>query len=391
MHFFMMFVAVFIVYYVITPWLVALGVVRLAQRRARAEQVAARDAARRYGRWFAIPWLVYGVNVLVAGTLFASPSSAFAPALHRPLGSVVALSVALLPILLIALVVRSWPVALGHPAGRLRIGVTVRAWLVQVTVLLVSLDCLAALLQYEGPIAAAVGAVVLVASNIATSQDLFRWIWRATPLGDDARARRLRALLVSAGVKVRRILIIPASIGVAPNAFVSGVLDGRRYLFIAERLLDELPVDEVEAVVAHEIGHLVRRHVARLGIAGVGILAVAAAVLNGILALAAAWGMSDWLRGPLIGLIGAAAPLTALYVTRRMSRRFEFEADEYAAQAVGSPRPADRRKRLPPRRASRQSRVIVSDNLAHGTPNTLTVATLSTVRPSDCKYNSCSM
>ncbi len=327
----------------------------------------------------------------MAGTLFASPSSAFAPALHLPLGSVVALIVALLPILLIALVVRSWAVALGHPAGRVRIGVTVRAWLVQVTVLLVSFGCVAALLQYEGPIAAVVGAAVLVASNIATSQDLFRWIWRATPLKDDARARRLRALLVSAGVKVRRILIIPASIGVAPNAFVSGVLDGRRYLFIAERLRDELPVDEVEAVVAHEIGHLVRRHVARLGIAGVGTLAVAAAVLNGMLALASAWGMSDWLRGPLIGLIGAAAPLTALYVTRRMSRRFEFEADEYAAQAGGSPRPADRRKRLPPRRASRQSRVIVSDNLAHGTPNTLTVATLNTVRPSDCRYNSCAM
>ncbi len=46
----MMFVAVFIVYYLITPWLVALGVVYLAQLRARAEQVAARDAARRYGR-----------------------------------------------------------------------------------------------------------------------------------------------------------------------------------------------------------------------------------------------------------------------------------------------------------------------------------------------------
>ncbi|MEO6865778.1 MAG: M48 family metalloprotease, partial [Gemmatimonadaceae bacterium] len=219
---------------------------------------------------------------------------------------------------------------------------------VQVTVLLVSLDCLAALLQYEGPIAAAVGAVVLVASNIATSQDLFRWIWRATPLKDDARARRLRALLISAGVKVRRILIIPASIGVAPNAFVSGVLNGRRYLFIAERLLDELPVDEVEAVVAHEIGHLVRRHVARLGIAGVGILAVAAAVLNGIPALASAWGMSDWLRGPLIGLVGAAAPLTAAYVAPvRVRGRRVRGASWRVSSPRGSPKTLTASPRFP--------------------------------------------
>ncbi len=47
----------------------------------------------------------------------------------------------------------------------------------------------------------------------------------------------------------------------------------------------------------------------------------------------------------------------------------------------------------PYRRDCVQSRVIVSDNLAHGTPSTLTltVATFSTVRPSDCRYNSCSM
>ena len=320
----------FVAYFLLAPTVAALGVVRLAQRRTRANGLAPRDATRRYGRLMAVPWLLYGLNVLAAGSVFTS-------ALHGPLG-IVAVAVGLLPILLIGLVARSWAVSLGHPAGRVRVGVVVRGWLVQVAVLVLILTPVIGVFAVWGPVLGSLTAVVLIGIDLATYQDVFRWIWNTAPLPDDEHGRRLRALLATAGVSVRRILVIPASVGAAPNAYVSGVFRPRRYLFVAERLLRDLPPDEVEAVVAHEIGHLQHRHVARLGLAAIVTSVAAALALFGLVSVATR-NMGHAIRSPLFGLAAAGTALASLYVTRRLSRRFEFEADDFAARMLGSSKP----------------------------------------------------
>ncbi len=51
----MMLVA-FVAYFLLAPTMAALGVVRLAQRRTRANGLAPREATQRYGRLMAVPW-----------------------------------------------------------------------------------------------------------------------------------------------------------------------------------------------------------------------------------------------------------------------------------------------------------------------------------------------
>lgn len=329
---------ILVAYFLLSPTLAAWLVVRHVQRHARANNVESHDAARRYGRWLVVPWLVYGINILAVIALTASSASGLVRVTQSPLGISAVAAVALLPVLLIALVVRTWARSLGHPAGDVPISVTTRGWVASSMVVVLLLPATFTLLAHFGRVTMLVGIVLLVGISLVFFQDAFRWIWHTTDLPDDEQGRRLRALLANMNVPVRRILVIPAFNGATPNAFVSGIFDRRRYLFIAERLLTELPPEEVDAVVAHEIGHLVDRHVPRLAIAAVAVLVFAAALLTWATSTALA-SASEHARRPVYAIDGAMAVLAMLYITRRMSRRFEFEADEFSARAIGSPLP----------------------------------------------------
>ena len=126
------------------------------------------------------------------------------------------------------------------------------------------------------------------------------------------------------------------------NAFFTGI--GRfRKIVLFDTLLAQLGEDEVEAVLAHEIGHYRLRHVPKL-------LASSALIsLAGFAALA-------WLAGhaPFFRAFGFEQPLPALAfllfgflsdsvtfwlspLSSALARRFEYQADAYASRAVGSP------------------------------------------------------
>jgi len=325
-----------VTWFLLTPPIVAVVVVRYAQRRARVAGVAPRDAARRYSRALLLPWIAYALNILGAARLVGSSSSELAVLAHTPLGAALFAGVGLLPVLFIALVVRVWARSLGHPAGAIRASVEVRAWMVQALFAVGLLACAFGLLVYVGPVASIGGALALATLELLLFQDVFRWIWRTRPLPDRDQ-ERLQALLRRTGASVQRILVIPAASS-GTNAFVSGMLERRRYLFVAEHLLTDLPPDEVDAVIAHEIGHLVHRHVARVGIAAVATSAVAALVFMGTVAITVG-GASDEVRRPWFALAGAGTALATLAITRRLLRKFEFEADEFAARTLGSPQP----------------------------------------------------
>ena len=83
---------------------------------------------------------------------------------------------------------------------------------------------------------------------------------RFRPLEDDALGRRLHALAVEAGAPLRRSWSpTPSRRTTKPNAYVSGI-GGTRRLVLWDTLLAS-PADEIAVVLAHELGHRVRRHV----------------------------------------------------------------------------------------------------------------------------------
>jgi STE24 endopeptidase len=176
---------------------------------------------------------------------------------------------------------------------------------------------------------------------------LITWAWptliaplfnKFTPLSDEALKQRAEALLQRCGFSSRGVFVMDGSRrSVHGNAYFTGVGRSKRIVFF-DTLLERLQVAEVEAVLAHELGHFRLHHVRwRL------VLSLA----FGLLGLALLGFLAQWPDFYRAFGIGTPSPHAALllfvfvlpvftYFTTPLgawwSRKHEFEADEFAAQ-----------------------------------------------------------
>jgi len=130
------------------------------------------------------------------------------------------------------------------------------------------------------------------------------------------------------------------------NAFFTGLGAAKRVVFF-DTLLDKLSPPEVEAVLAHELGHFKLKHVTK-GMALSFAISLAGFALLGWLAgqswFYTAFGVSPSMSAPndalALLLFLLVVPVFGFFVSplfAQLSRRHEFEADAYAcAQASGS-------------------------------------------------------
>jgi len=168
-----------------------------------------------------------------------------------------------------------------------------------------------------------------------------------TPV-DAATRNRIVALARDAGVTVDRVLVADASRRTTKqNAYVSG-LGATKRVVLYDTLLQKSSEDEVDLVVAHELGHVVHRDVLKgtvLGSAGA-IAAVALVWLivsrPGVLRFAGASGPGDPRLIPLLSFVLAAATILTLPVVNGFSRSIEAAADRFAVRVTGDPQTAVR-------------------------------------------------
>lgn len=165
------------------------------------------------------------------------------------------------------------------------------------------------------------------------------------PLSDGPTRDRLQALANSAGFKFSGIQVMDGSRRSShSNAFFTGV--GRaKTIVLFDTLLDQLNDAELEATVAHEIGHCKRRHLIKL-------FAMSMASAGLALFLAQWLSKAEWFL-PAFGFeVGAIAPTLLLLILlfgavgvwinlagNWFSRRCEYEADAYAATTIGDSAP----------------------------------------------------
>ncbi len=159
-----------------------------------------------------------------------------------------------------------------------------------------------------------------------------------TPLADEALRSRIEGLLERCGFRSRGLYVMDGSRRSAhSNAYFTGLGAAKRIVFF-DTLLDKLTPQEVEAVLAHELGHFRHRHVLkRLAAMGAGSLAVFA--LLGLLIeqpwFYAGLGVSTTGTAMALALLVLALPAFTFAFAPLMSywsRVHEFEADRYAAQ-----------------------------------------------------------
>jgi STE24 endopeptidase len=172
-----------------------------------------------------------------------------------------------------------------------------------------------------------------------------------TPLEDTTLKERVTALMNRAGFTAKGFFVMDGSRRSAhSNAFFTGLGSAKRVVFF-DTLLAQLNADEMEAVLAHELGHFKHRHILKMmltsfafslgGLALLGWLSQQVWFYTGL-------GVSPNLNSSnsalALLLFMLTLPLVTFFVSplsARRSRRFEFEADAYAvansnAQALGS-------------------------------------------------------
>jgi STE24 endopeptidase len=163
-----------------------------------------------------------------------------------------------------------------------------------------------------------------------------------TPLADDSLRGRIEALLERCGFRAKGLFVMDGSRRSSHgNAYFTGLGAAKRIVFF-DTLMQRLAPQEIEAVLAHELGHFKHRHVVKR-------IAIVAVVSLVFLAALGYLIRQDWFFNGL----GVRTPSTALALllffmalpaftflfhplASIYSRRHEYEADAYAARQASA-------------------------------------------------------
>ena len=162
------------------------------------------------------------------------------------------------------------------------------------------------------------------------------------PLADESLKARVQQLMARCGFAAKGLFVMDGSRRSAhANAYFTGFGTAKRVVFF-DTLLDKLSPGEVEAVLAHELGHFKHRHVVKrigmmfaLSLAGFALLGW----LSGQPWFYVGLGARPSLTAPndalALLLFLLAAPVFSFFVSplvAQVSRKHEFEADAYACR-----------------------------------------------------------
>ena len=159
-----------------------------------------------------------------------------------------------------------------------------------------------------------------------------------SPLKDEVLKTRIEALLTRCGFKSQGVFVVDNSRRSSHgNAYFTGIGNNKRIVFF-DTLLERLAHQEVEAVLAHELGHFSLKHVRKRLLTSIATTFVALAALGWLThnsAFYTALGVSTPSTHAALLLFVMAAPFFTFFITplsSLWSRRHEFEADRFATQ-----------------------------------------------------------
>ena len=163
---------------------------------------------------------------------------------------------------------------------------------------------------------------------------IMRHVWNTRRLGPGELRARLDAMCAAHKVRHRGVLVWRTH-GTMMNGAVMGLVAPVRYILLTDALLDRMPEKQLEAVMAHEIAHVRRRHLIwLLGAMGAALLLAGSVVSVAMLPVERLVGHPF---DALVRLIADALAfilsiLFALWAFGMVSRRFERQADAFAVQ-----------------------------------------------------------
>ena len=158
--------------------------------------------------------------------------------------------------------------------------------------------------------------------------------YKVTPIENESLAERIKTLAADAGIKVQNVFKFDMSKNTKKaNAAFTGLGKSKRIL-LGDTLLENFSEEEIETVIAHELGHYKHKHIIKNIIIGTAssflTLYIIAFLYETMLPL---FGFNSILQIPALPIIALCGTLIGLIqtpLTNILSRKFEYQADEYA-------------------------------------------------------------
>ena len=172
---------------------------------------------------------------------------------------------------------------------------------------------------------------------------IFPIFFKVKPLENPSLKERLLALSERAGTRVKGVFEWKLSEkSKKANAALMGIGNTRR-IILSDTLLGQFQDEEVEAVLAHELGHHVHRHIFQ----SIALQGAATIVAFYLIYRTLGWlgphfgfaGAADFANLPLLVLVTTVFSLILLPAVNSYSRAMERQADAYALRAIPSPAP----------------------------------------------------
>jgi len=165
--------------------------------------------------------------------------------------------------------------------------------------------------------------------------------FKTEPLADQELRKRLLSLAERSHIKIRNVFQIRlSSKTTAGNAMLMGWGNTRR-IVIGDTMLQRYSPEEIEVVMAHELGHHRHGDIIRLMVAQSALMLLGFYLMNLILNWAVPRldmsGISDVAALPLLALVGAAFALVLMPLSNAYSRHLEESADRYSLAATKNP------------------------------------------------------
>jgi STE24 endopeptidase len=165
--------------------------------------------------------------------------------------------------------------------------------------------------------------------------------YKVTPLDNEELKDRIRKLAADACMKLENVYKFNMSKNTKKaNAAFTGLGKSKRIL-LGDTLLDNFSNDEIETVIAHELGHYKYKHIIKNIIIGTISSFLTLYLLSVLYNLSLSWfGFSSISQVSAIPIISLWAMLLGIIqspISSAISRKYEYEADEYAVRNTNRP------------------------------------------------------
>jgi STE24 endopeptidase len=170
---------------------------------------------------------------------------------------------------------------------------------------------------------------------------IFPIFYKVTPIEDETLKEKIKSLGEKAGINVENVYKFNMSKNTKKaNAAFTGLGKTKR-IILGDTLLDKYSIEEIESVIAHELGHYKKKHIVKNIFIGTASSFLTLFIIALLYQNSLSWFGFDSVTQvaalPLLALWSMLIGIIQTPLGNILSRKFEYEADEYAIIETKNP------------------------------------------------------